>query len=566
MKTRIYFLDNLRTFLILLVIVLHAGLVYESVLEQNWIVIDQDQNSSIGLIRMYLDVFVMSVMFFISGYFIRYSALKGTSTNFIKSKFKRIMIPWLVAVLTMIPAYKAIFLYARGLPQEVWYSYFHLFQRTGGNPYFYADNPTQGWLWFLPVLFMFQIIYLVLTKSKLLSTINISLKTGVILTFVIGLIYSMAISELDLRGWYHSAILHFQNERLLIYFMVFLLGSLCNKLKVFESNIKKIKYYIISNVVLTLSLGIFTVTALNMFFNMIDPSRNFYFISVFFDKVLYYSSMLLSMLSFLQILVHVFRFNLNKTGKLLSEMSRNSYYVYIIHMVVLGVIAVILLPVALPAMIKFLILAILTFVVSNILVSAYHGFFRNPVSLKSSLTTLLTLYVVSFAFSGNLVNNRPLVQQSITPTMSLHEASLTGNIEVVRQHIAAGSDLNVKDQTGGSSPLIIAAVFGKTEVAQALIIAGADVNFQNNEGSTPLHTAAFFCRTEIVELLLNNNADKSIRNKSGATALESVTVPMETVAGIYNYFLSTLSPLGLKLDLNHIEITRPVIAEMIQNN
>ena len=389
MKTRIYFLDNLRTFLILLVIVIHAGLVYESVLEQNWIVIDPDQNSSIGLIRMYLDIFVMSIMFFISGYFIRYSAINSTSFNFIKSKFKRIMIPWLVAVVTMIPAYKAIFLNARGLPQEVWYSYFHLFQRTGGNPYFYADNPTQGWLWFLPVLFIFQIIYLALSKSNLLSFINISLKTGVILTFVIGLIYSMVISELDLRGWYHSAILHFQNERLLIYFMVFLLGSLCNKLIIFESNIKKMKYYIISNVLLTLSLGVFTVVALNLFFNMIDPSRNYYFVSMFFDKVLYYSSMLISMLAFLQILVHVFRFNLNKTGKLLSEMSRNSYYVYIIHMVVLGVIAVILLQVALPAMLKFLILTILTFVVSNILVSAYHGIFRNPITLKSSLTTLL---------------------------------------------------------------------------------------------------------------------------------------------------------------------------------
>ena len=40
MKMRIYFLDNLRTFMILLVILLHAGIVYETVLEANWLVID----------------------------------------------------------------------------------------------------------------------------------------------------------------------------------------------------------------------------------------------------------------------------------------------------------------------------------------------------------------------------------------------------------------------------------------------------------------------------------------------------------------------------------------------
>ena len=40
MKTRINFLDNLRTFLIFLVIVLHAGIVYEPILEEVWIVSD----------------------------------------------------------------------------------------------------------------------------------------------------------------------------------------------------------------------------------------------------------------------------------------------------------------------------------------------------------------------------------------------------------------------------------------------------------------------------------------------------------------------------------------------
>ncbi len=370
MKTRIHFLDNLRTFLIFLVVVLHSGLVYESVLTNNWIVIDPMQNSSIGLIRMYLDLFIMFIMFFISGYFIPFSVENRSTLRFLKSKFKRIMLPWIIAVFTLIPAYKAVFLYSRGLPQEEWFSYFHLFQRSGSDLSFFANSPIQGWLWFLPVLFLFQMLYYALKRSKLLS-IKVSVKKAVVLVFAIGLLYSMAISSMGQTGWFNSPILHFQKERLLVYFMAFLLGSLCNKLKVFESDRKNKKYYIISNIILTVSISIYTVVALNLFFNMIDPSRNYFFISGMVDRIIYYISVILSMLSFLYVLIHVFRFNFKMANKLMIQLNKNSYQVYIIHMIVVGVIALLMINLALPAFVKFILLSTLTFAFSNGIVYVY---------------------------------------------------------------------------------------------------------------------------------------------------------------------------------------------------
>src|ERR1700754_227946 len=93
------------------------------------------------------------------------------------------------------------------------------------------------------------------------------------------------------------------------------------------------------------------------------------------------------------------------------------------------------------------------------------------------------------------------------PDIDIHTAVVTDNKEALKQHIAAGTNINEKDPFGGSSPLILACVFGKPEMARILIDAGADVNFKNNDGSTPLHTAAFFCRPEIVKMLLDKNAD-----------------------------------------------------------
>jgi ankyrin repeat protein len=150
------------------------------------------------------------------------------------------------------------------------------------------------------------------------------------------------------------------------------------------------------------------------------------------------------------------------------------------------------------------------------------------------------------------------------PQVDIHTAVVSGNIDALKQHIEAGSNLNEKDPFGGSSPLISAAVFGKTEEARLLIEAGADINFQNNDGSTALHTAAFFCRPEIVKMLLDKNADKTIKNTYGATALESVAAPFKDVKGVYDMMVQALGPMGLKLDYAYVEKTRPLIAATLK--
>jgi hypothetical protein len=146
----------------------------------------------------------------------------------------------------------------------------------------------------------------------------------------------------------------------------------------------------------------------------------------------------------------------------------------------------------------------------------------------------------------------------------LQRAAMEGNLGAVRELIAAGADLDAREPSGGSSPLITATTFGHSEVAKALIAAGADIDLRNNDGSTALITAAFFCRTEIVEALLAAGADKSIRNNAGSTALDVVTVPFAAMQGIYDMVGAALGPYGLELDYDRLERTRPQIAEMLR--
>ena len=186
---------------------------------------------------------------------------------------------------------------------------------------------------------------------------------------------------------------------------------------------------------------------------------------------------------------------------------------------------------------------------------------RNSLKMFVSLPFIFVFLLGAYAQSGNNSQTGDKVEK---PAMNLQAAIVTGNLEMVKQHIVAGTDINMKDPMSGSTPLITASTFGKTEIAKALIDANAELDIQNSEGSTALHAAAFFCRVEIVKLLLEAGADKTIENKHGATPRESVIVPFSEMKPIYEMIMKQLEPIGLKLDLKELEFTRPMVAILLQ--
>ena len=96
------------------------------------------------------------------------------------------------------------------------------------------------------------------------------------------------------------------------------------------------------------------------------------------------------------------------------------------------------------------------------------------------------------------------------PAVSIHDAAYDGNIEAVKQHLAAGTHVDAKDDAyGGQTPLHVAANRGHKEVVELLIANGADVNAKDKQevnakdekGFTPLDYATIRKRTEIADLL-----------------------------------------------------------------
>ena len=102
---------------------------------------------------------------------------------------------------------------------------------------------------------------------------------------------------------------------------------------------------------------------------------------------------------------------------------------------------------------------------------------------------------------------------------SIHIAA-KGDIEAVKQHLAAGVDVNVKDKIRGT-PLHYAAAYGQKKIVELLIAAGSDVNLKDQEGKTSLHYAAVNGRKFIVELLFTKNADVNAEDENGRTPLDA---------------------------------------------
>jgi ankyrin repeat protein len=94
------------------------------------------------------------------------------------------------------------------------------------------------------------------------------------------------------------------------------------------------------------------------------------------------------------------------------------------------------------------------------------------------------------------------------------------DLNAATELIAAGADVNMKDDMMGYTPLIYAIIDGNKEMAELLISKGADINIQDTRmGYTPLMWALNSNKEDLAGFLIDKGADFKIKSNDGATAL-----------------------------------------------
>ena len=127
-------------------------------------------------------------------------------------------------------------------------------------------------------------------------------------------------------------------------------------------------------------------------------------------------------------------------------------------------------------------------------------------------------FLIIIVLAGLLISCKTTTSESTPPPKSsLHHAAHIGDIETVKQHLAIGTDPNLKTKIIGWSPLAEAR---SMDIIVLLVDAGANVNDLGN-GETALHRH-YYRSPEIMRFLVSKGVDVNAVDNFGNTVFHEV--------------------------------------------
>jgi len=94
-----------------------------------------------------------------------------------------------------------------------------------------------------------------------------------------------------------------------------------------------------------------------------------------------------------------------------------------------------------------------------------------------------------------------------------------GHLEIVRELLDRGADVNAVRTNTGATPLFFASLYGHLDIVRELLDRGADVNAARTNGFTSLIIASEYDHPEIVRELLDRGANVNAAMTDGLTSL-----------------------------------------------
>ena len=346
---RLFYLDNLRVYLTVLVILHHASIAYGG--GGAWAVKDPGMDELSPIFLTYFTVvnqtYFMSAFFLLAGYFTPYALERKGAGYFLKDRLIRLGIPILV--------YSTLIFNLNQVLTGVW---------MRGQPFRWILAYEPGHLWFLQALLLFAVIYMLYRIGVSRDTIKqrlafysdrfppnrvliLSIVFLAALTFVVRIWFPVG-------EWIYPG---FQLAHFVHYAFSFFAGILAYRSDWFNrlGRDQARRWGIVALLILPLFFVLAILggvlegdAALARFAGGLHWQS--------FATATWESIMFIAVLTFL---LYFFRERFSGSSPLLRSMAASVYTVYIIHQTVLIAFHVLFLPVGIPTILKFLVVSLI---------------------------------------------------------------------------------------------------------------------------------------------------------------------------------------------------------------
>jgi len=399
---RLHYLDNIRSLIIVCVLVFHGILPYSGICPW-WYVNDQPPIPQALYFMIFLEPILMPVLFLISGMLARPSYERNGPRRFMVGKVKRLVVPFLLCTFLFSPIMPFIRTMQRsaeaGIDGTGFWSFWIEFASSGSDVYAgSAASDTDlvvNQYWFLLLLFLFFTAFCV---YRLMSRMAMdpprvrgsedqpSRKALLVLLTAFGLVLALAYAVsgtfIDTNVWVTAgSLFQIQPARAPIYLAFFLLGIYVQRQNLLPGilGIAKPRVWFIFSI---MTAAVY-LTAVLMTFPPAEPSLPIQFAARLL-RILFLLPTTLFLLSF-------FSRYLNGTGMVWQKLASNSYNIYLIHMVPQVVLQLLALSWPVPSQLKFAVICLLTLLFSYLVSRLLVG--------RSTMATIAALVLLFISMS-----------------------------------------------------------------------------------------------------------------------------------------------------------------------
>lgn len=372
--SRIHYLDNIRSIVIVGVVVFHSILAYVFVCPW-WYVSDPPPIPHSFIFIAVMDVLIMPPLFLIAGLLARPSFARKGPRSFMAGKVKRLLVPFLLLTVLFSPIMPFIRQYLRAagsgnVPEGFW-SFWLSFMRSGtkiyASPVGASSDLVVNQYWFLMLLFIFFAGYALYNSMRGKNggktethipekPVSRSTLLGKIAIFFLLVEAGWILACLLIEGtlWLTlGGLWQVQPAKIPIYLGFFLAGVYIERRDLLPA-IVGITRPVVWFAVALVSIAAYLLIVLKTF-----GVPNVSMILILAVRML----RIIMLISVSLWLFTLFHNRFNRATTMWKELSANSYNIYLIHMVVVVVFQMLVLALPLPSIIKYGIVSVMTLLV-----------------------------------------------------------------------------------------------------------------------------------------------------------------------------------------------------------